>query len=78
MQHIPIIPHGDLFVVSPVLIFNISCAASKMLLERFLGEEDAASYVAAAGQQDRASPVSNVDIQFTRLLHFSATLSFNV
>lgn len=78
IRRIPIIPRGDLFVVSPVLIFNISCAASKMLLRRFLGEEDAACYVAAAGQQDRASPVSNVDIQFTRPFHFSATLSFNV
>lgn len=79
MQRIPIIPRGDLFVVSPVLIFNISCAASKLLLQRFLGEEDAgACYVAAAGQQDRASPVSNVDIRFARPFHFSANLSFNV
>lgn len=42
MQRIPIIPRGDMFVVSPVLIFNISCAASKMLLELVLREEDAA------------------------------------
>lgn len=40
MQHIPIIPRGDTFVVSPVLIFNISCAASKMLLELVLREAE--------------------------------------
>lgn len=78
MRRIPIIPRGDLFVVSPVLIFNISCAASEMLPRRFLGEGDAARYVAAAGQQDRAGPMSNVDIRFTHSFHFSATLSFNV
>lgn len=42
MQHIPMIPRGDMFVVSPVLIFNISGAASKMLVEPVLREEEAA------------------------------------